>query len=159
MNVKIRPASPGEREHLARIGLLAWRKGIGPLVTREVVTRIVANNPFPPFLAEQGPNVRVAVLGGQIAGFGAREFSDDLISDIWVDPAMEGRGVGSALIGSLETEISKSGFDTAKIEVAAGNLRALNLYRHLGFKIIWQKRMFDPGLGVSLEKIMLSKKL
>ncbi|TDR31097.1 hypothetical protein DES43_1361 [Aquamicrobium defluvii] len=76
---------------------------------------------------------------------GAREHSDDTISDIWVAPELEGRGAGSALL--------------AEMEVAADNGRALRLYLAKGYDPVWRKVRTDPILQVPLEKIGMQKPL
>ncbi|MCA1404792.1 GNAT family N-acetyltransferase [Ensifer sp. IC3342] len=155
----IRAAMPHELEALAQIGLSAWRKGIKPLVPVHVAVKIELSNPFLPFLQELGSRVMVAEIDGELAGLGACEHADDTISDIWVAPALEGRGAGSALIGALETQIADRGYTDARIHVAAANERALQLYQHLGYRVLWRKVAFDPILETDLEKIHLSKTL
>lgn len=155
----IRSAMPHELEALAQIGVSAWCKGIKPLVPAPVAAKIERSNPFLPFLQELGSRVLVAEIDGEPAGLGACEHADDTISDIWVAPAFEGRGAGSALIKALETQISGRGYTKARIHVAAANERALQLYQHLGYRVLWRKLAFDPILETDLEKVGLSKAL
>lgn len=155
----IRPALPQEKDTLAEIGLSAWLKGIRPLVSAQVGAKIGASNPFLPFLQELGTRVLVAEIDGKPAGLGACERDDDTISDVWVAPAFEGRGVGSAVIGRLEADIAGRGYAEAHIHVAAANERALRLYRHLGYRELWREVLYDPILESNLEKIGLSKPL
>ncbi|WP_324251987.1 GNAT family N-acetyltransferase [Roseibium aggregatum] len=101
----------------------------------------------------------VGTISGEPAGIGACEHAEDTISDIWVAPAFEGLGVGTALVRSLETEILNRGHPVAYIQVAALNSRAFNLYRHLGYREEWRQMSFDPILKVEMEKVGLSKQL
>lgn len=155
----VRAALPQEADVLAQIGLAAWRKGIKPLVPAHVSAATEQKNPFLPFVREPGPRILVAEVDGEPAGLGAREHDDDVISDIWVAPAFERRGAGSALIKALEAQIAERGYGQAAIQVAARNERALQLYRHLGYRVLWRKVAFDPILQTELEKIGLSKAL
>lgn len=157
--VAIRNASANEVPALAAIGLAAWCKGIKPLVPTTTADAIERQNPFLPFLEEMGDKVLVAVIDGRTAGIGACEHSDDYISDIWVSPEFEGRGVASALVRALESEILSRGYAAARIHVAAANKRALGLYEHLGYSRIVQEVAYDPILQISLEKIGLTKSL
>ncbi|WP_342585791.1 GNAT family N-acetyltransferase [Sinorhizobium alkalisoli] len=111
------------------------------------------------FCKNWGPRVVVAEIGGAAAGIGACECNDNTISDIWIAPAFEGRGAGSALIGALEAQIAGRGYAEAHIQVAVRNERALQLYRHLGYRETWRKVLFDPILETDLEKVGLSKLL
>lgn len=158
-DVLIRVARPEETEPLARIGLEAWLRGIAPIVPKDVRQKIVSDNPFLPFLKTLGPAVIVATIDGAPVGIDACEHADNTISDIWVSPAFEGRGIGSALVRALETEILGRKYKTANIQVAALNTRAFCLYRHLGYREEWRQVTFDPILNVELEKIGLSKRL
>ncbi len=158
--VTVRPARPSELRELADIGLAAWKKGITPLVSAEVAARIEKNNPFIPFLREQGANVLVAeTKGGALAGIGASEHADNHISDIWVAPVHEGKGIGSALVKALEEQFRKRGFSEATIRVAADNRRALGLYLNLGYSETWRGFAHDPILDVTLESVALAKPL
>jgi ribosomal-protein-alanine N-acetyltransferase len=101
----------------------------------------------------------VAEVQGRAAAIGACEDADDCISDIWVAPAFEGQGAGSALIRALEVQILSRGYTEARIQVAAANARALGLYRHLGYRQLWRRIVSDPVLGTQLEKIGLARRL
>jgi len=151
--IRVRAARPEDIEALAEIGLAAWKEAIKPLVAADVAKRIENNNPFLPFLRDQGARVLVAELDGALVGLGASEHGDNNISDIWISPLHEGKGAGSALITALEQVISDRGFADVTIQVAAANKRALSLYRHLGYVEQWRREELDPILGVSFEKV------
>ncbi|TDW20777.1 ribosomal-protein-alanine N-acetyltransferase [Rhizobium azibense] len=157
--IEVRPAKSEELQELARIGLASLRKGILPLVTAEVALRIEKDNPFIPFLNEQGRNILVAEADGALAGLGASEYRDNHISDIWVAPEHEGKGVGSALMEALEDQFRAQGFSEATIRVSADSKRALGLYLHLGYHETWRGFDHDPILNTSLEKVALIKLL
>ncbi|ACP22983.1 acetyltransferase (plasmid) [Sinorhizobium fredii NGR234] len=157
--IVIRPARPDEVDALAHIGLAAWRKGIKPLVPAEIALAIEKDNPFVPFLRQIGSSIVVAEIEGQAGGIGACEHADDTISDIWVAPPFEGRGAGSALIRALEAQVLDRGYSEARIEVAAANERALELYGRLGYRPLWRKVVLDPVLRTDLEKIGLVRRL
>lgn len=157
--LKVRPANSEELQELAGIGLASWRKGILPLIAADVVSRIEKDNPFIPFLEEHGENILVAEADGVLAGLGAAEHGDNHISDIWVAPQHEGKGVGSALIAALEERFRSNGFTEATIRVSANNTRALGLYLHLGYRETWRGFDHDPILDVTLEKVALAKSI
>lgn len=136
--IHVRPARPYEIGELGEIGLKSWKRGILPLVPSEVVARVEKENPFIPFLVAQGSKILVAECDGGLAGLGASEKSDNHISDIWVSPEHEGKGVGSALIRALEDDFRARGYKEATIRVSADNERALGLYLHLGYVEQWR---------------------
>ncbi|WP_244310558.1 GNAT family N-acetyltransferase [Pseudovibrio ascidiaceicola] len=101
----IRPAKATEVDLLAAIGLDAWRKGIKPLLPAFCAEDVETNNPFQPFVHAYTEHILVAQLGDNIAGFAAREFNDNRITDLWVCPLFEGKGVATTLLMALEAEI------------------------------------------------------
>ncbi|WP_337267661.1 GNAT family N-acetyltransferase [Oryzifoliimicrobium ureilyticus] len=158
-DIQIRPARRDEIETLADLGLSSWINGIKPFVLPSVTAKIMADNPFISFIAAMGPRVKVATVDHEAAGIAACEHDDGKISDLWVSPHFECRGVGRALLLYLEGELAAAGFPSADIEVAAANARAYRLYQHLGYVEIWRATKFDPNLAIALEKIGLRKDL
>jgi ribosomal-protein-alanine N-acetyltransferase len=159
MAVEVRPAKPSDADTLAQVGLEAWLKGIGPHVPSSVREQVKHENPFIPFIASMGAAIVVAVVDGQIAGLGACEHKDDLISDVWVAPSFEGRGAGSALVRALEAEIRGRGYRRARLEVLTENARASGLYAHMGYRPEWRAVRHDTILKLDLDKIGMSKLL
>lgn len=157
--IAIRPALKSEIPSLAEIGLAAWCRGIQPLVPSSTAAKIVTANPFLPFLRDMLEQVLVGEVDGEPAGLGACEHGDNLITDIWVAPAFEGLGVGSALIRALEDRIAARGYKEAHISVAAENERARKLYAHIGYRENRRTVQFDPILETSLEKIEMIKQI
>ncbi|MCP4385531.1 MAG: GNAT family N-acetyltransferase [Hyphomicrobiales bacterium] len=157
--IEIRAALPDEIHKLSRIGLASWDRGIGPLVPADVRGRFAAQNPFAPFLQRLGPRVSVALVDAKLAGLAASEHDDDHISDVWVAPEYEGRGVGRVLIAALETAICKRGHDDAWINVLTENQRAIRLYRFLGYQTIRNGLRFDPDLEAEVDVTTLRKRL
>ena len=130
--IRIRPARMAELDRLAGIGLAAWERGIAPLVPTQ---------------------------DDEPAGIAARDGAGDYISDLWVAPGREGRGVGSALLAALEAAIAQAGHGTARLEVLTANARALALYRRRGYRPVWEAFKRDLTLGIELHKTGLAKSL
>ncbi|WP_316862293.1 GNAT family N-acetyltransferase [uncultured Cohaesibacter sp.] len=157
--ILVRPARSDDIPALAELGLRAWHQGIGPLVSQAIIDRFERCNPFFPFLEQQGAGILVGELNGIVAGLGASETSDNSISDLWVSPEHEGKGVGTALLHALEDSIRTKGFEASRLSVAVGNVRAHDLYVHLGYSEVWRGERYDPILDRMLEKIDLEKPL
>lgn len=81
------------------------------------------------------------------------------ITDLWVDPEHQGRGVGSALLQALENEIDAAGFETAEIETHARNHRAIDLYKRTGYVVRALSVKYSASLDCDIEKIELTKVL
>lgn len=157
--IVVRPAVPEEVKALAALGLASWDRGIGPLVPSAVRAEWLTTNPFLPFLQEQGSDVLVAQAEGVVIGIGAWEKDVGHITDLWIVPAHEGRGAGSALLAALETEIACAGFEEATLEVHTFNDRALRLYLHRGYRVLWQGEKLDRLTNIVLDKTRMAKAL
>jgi [ribosomal protein S18]-alanine N-acetyltransferase len=111
-------------------------------------------------------DVVVCILDGEVVGWGARDRYDDTeaddldyISDLWVSPDTQGRGIGSALLNELMDRMRAEGLKRARIEVAQANLRALDLYVRQGFRETWRGVKMSETLGLPLPRILLERPL
>jgi len=111
-------------------------------------------------------DVVVCILDGEVVGWGARDRYDDTeaddldyISDLWVSPDTQGRGIGSALLNELMDRMRAEGLKRARIEVAQANLRALDLYVRQGFRETWRGVKMSETLGLPLQRILLERPL
>lgn len=112
-------------------------------------------------------DVVVCVADGSVVGWGARDNYEapgagaplDYISDLWVSPDEQGRGVGSAILTELIDRMRAEGLGRARIEVAQANLRAIDLYVRQGFRETWRGVKMSETLGLPLPRILLEKPL
>jgi ribosomal-protein-alanine N-acetyltransferase len=112
-------------------------------------------------------DVVVCVVDGVVVGWGARDnYEDpgcgtvlDYISDLWVDPGTQGRGIGSALLNALMDRMRADRLERARIEVAQANLRAIDLYVRQGFRETWRGVKMSETLGLPLPRILLERPL
>ncbi len=154
--VTIRPARLSDAAQIGAVGHAAWLKGIGVHVGPAAHRRIDAMT-FEAFARESWAQILVADWDSRVVGFAGTEGGDNYISDLWVSPDFEGRGIGARLVAALERLIADRGYDSAEIEVLTANGRALRLYQRLGYKIVWQGHRQDAVLAVELHKTLLSK--
>lgn len=112
-------------------------------------------------------DVVVCVVDGAVVGWGARDNYEepgagtelDYISDLWVSPDAQGRGIGSALLGELFERMRGDRLSRARIEVAQANLRAIDLYVRQGFRETWRGVKMSETLGLPLPRILLERPL
>ena len=110
-------------------------------------------------------DVVVCVVDGAVVGWGARDNYEragaggalDYISDLWVDPDTQGRGIGSAILNELMDRMRAEGHKRARIEVAQANLRAIDLYVRQGFRETWRGVKMSETLGLPLPRILLER--
>ncbi|OHV76427.1 N-acetyltransferase [Rhizobium sp. LCM 4573] len=145
---------------VGEVGFAAWKSsgdGEASFENPDVIEAI--RRAFFDYPAAAKGDVAIAEFGGRVVGWGAREDDPDYISDIWVDPAFQGRGVGSALVRHFLERVAIEGFSVAKIHTRASNSSAIRLYERRGFKIVWRGREYSTSMGVELEKVHLEKRL
>ncbi|MGY5882961.1 N-acetyltransferase family protein [Modestobacter lacusdianchii] len=78
----------------------------------------------------------VAELDGAVVGFLA--FADEELTWMYVHPAHQGRGVGTALVGHLFAHAEAAGVDRVELTVLDGN-PARRLYERSGFTLVETK--------------------
>ncbi len=158
MMTEIREPLTVEASALASVAYAAWEKSIGPLVS-ESARAGISELDFADFIRENPDQVLAAFVDGVAMGCVATEYGDNYISDLWVDPVHEGKGIGSALLDAMTDVIRSRGFDTVTIEVLTDNTRALDLYRRLGYVTAWQGMRPDGHLREPVNKTGMVKAL
>ena len=138
----IRPARPQDYPALAglsprlAIGVAPWRDPAKvATAAREWIESSLAS------AGEQGHAVLVALLDGQVAGMvslAEREHFtgevDAYVGELVVDRAMEGRGVGRALMAAAEQWAAVQGLPRVTLETGARNHRARHFYEDAGYQ-------------------------
>jgi GNAT superfamily N-acetyltransferase len=137
--VKIRRARDGEAEEISNL-------------VRDVVAEkyghLLDEMPPVPDDAATWMGSWVAEAGSAIAGVGLA--TDDCIDDLWLRTPYRRRGIGAALLASLERQIAENGHSTARLRVVGQNEGALRFYQSHGWQIIgrypherWRFEMVD----------------
>lgn len=75
----------------------------------------------------------VAEEAGEVVGFACGNHQTGLVWALFVDPAYEGRGLGRALLDSLEDRLREAGLVQAHLNTGA-NTRAERFYREHGWR-------------------------
>lgn len=154
----IRHARAGDVDRLTAIGLAAWQSAIAGLADGERMRR-VAEASFFRFLSDHWLSVVLIEAEGGIRGWAAREDFDNAISDLWIEPAVQGRGLGAVLLGEIERRVVADGFDVATTKTHARNDRAVTFFRNRGYGVSWLSTAYAPQLDSDVEFIGLSKVL
>ena len=157
-SIDIRRARPGEGKALGAIGFAAWAASEFAVHDAGRVDRPALLADFEILGTEHPETILVAEMEGQVAGWGARD-GNQCISDLWVAPAFQGRGVGSALLAALEAEIAALGYSQTELETLAANSRAIGFYERHGFVVAWRGQKFSSSLGYAIDKVGLNKSL
>ena len=156
--IVIRHARQNETGLLAAIGLRAWAKAIAGLADAAAM-RVAAERAFVDFLAKHWLSVLLIEEENRICGWAAREDLDSTISDLWIDPGAQGRGLGKALLADMEQRMAAEGFDVANARTHAQNASAVAFFQGAGYRVKWLSTAYSQKLDRDMEFIGLSKQL
>ncbi|WP_313140030.1 GNAT family N-acetyltransferase [Rhizobium croatiense] len=151
---------PADHEAVGAIGFAAWAAGEAfEDCYRDTHVIAKVQQEFAAFPDETKGEIFVAELAGVIVGWGAREGERNYVSDLWVHPDCQGKGVGRALLLHLCELMATEGLATVRLETHARNERAIRLYERCGFSTIWHGVEFSKSMGVPLEMVHMEKPL
>lgn len=88
----------------------------------------------------------VAILGGQIVGYGGLWLVIDEahVTTIAVVPEQQRQGIGRRLMIDLLLRAKQAGMLCSTLEVRAGNAAAIHLYEQLGFLVTARRKGYYP---------------
>lgn len=146
-DVEIHLAVPADAEEIAQLSRvaieydLAWR-----WTPRRVLLR----------QQDASTNVVVARELRSLAGFGIMEYGDDRahLLLLAVSSSKRRSGIGSALLGWLESSALTAGIGVIQVEVRSGNADAQCFYRNNGFAEVARLANYYQGIesAVRMEK-------
>ena len=149
-----------DHEAVGALGFAAWAAADAfedSYRNPDVIAKV--RHEFGVFPLQTKGEIFVAELGAEIVGWAAREGEPNYVSDLWVRPDYQGRGVGRTLLLHLCALMAVEGLATARLNTHARNKGAIRLYERCGFTIIWHGIEFSQSMGVPLEKVHLEKRL
>lgn len=81
--------------------------------------------------ATDGERILVAVIAGQPVGFAALWEPDAFLHHLFVDPAFQGRGIGTLLLAHCRSHLSR----TLTLKCVTANERARRFYESRGWRV------------------------
>lgn len=156
--VHIRNAREDEVNVLTEIGLRAWAQAMGPIGGSDELQEN-AFRAFSDFVRSSWLRITVVEDDGVAAGWAARENLDDKITDFWIDPSHQRKGLGSALLTAEEEEIRHGGFDAARLETHAHNTDAVSFFEKNGYHVNWLSIAYAPKLDQDVQSVGMTKQL
>lgn len=156
--ITVRNALEEDVPILIGIGVRAWEQAVTGVAVLQV-RRDHARGAFQHFLANRWLRVTVADFDGQLSGWASREKLDDEISDLWVDPPQQRKGLGSALLAAMEAEIVGAGFEAARLQTHARNVAAVGFFQKHGYAVNWLSVDYSQRLDRNIESVGLRRQL
>ena len=156
--ITVRNALEEDVPGLIEIGVRAWEQAVTGAVDLQM-RREHARNAFQQFLANHWLRVTLAEADGVPAGWASREALDDEITDLWVDPPRQRKGLGAALLAAMEAEIVAADFEAARLQTHARNSAAVGFFQKHGYSVSWLSVDYSPRLDRDVESIGLHRQL
>lgn len=157
--VVVRRATEADIAAIAGVGSRAWASNIFSFEPELPGMRVHVEKAFEEFADASYHHVLVADADGTVLGWGARDEDNDYISDLWVEPAVQGQGIGSTLLRALKSEIAAAGYTKARISTHARNVGAIRLYQREGFEIVEQGPEWSTSLEREIDKVKMLAEL
>jgi ribosomal-protein-alanine N-acetyltransferase len=157
--VVIRRATEADIATIAAVGSRAWASNVFSFEPELPGMRAHVQKAFREFAESSFAQVLVADVDGTIVGWGARDEDNDYISDLWVDPVVQGQGIGTTLLRALKAAIAEAGYTKARISTHARNVGAIRLYQREGFDIIEQGPEWSTSLEREIDKVKMLAEL
>lgn len=154
----IRNAREDDVEIITDIGLRAWAQAMGPIGGTDELQNN-AFRAFSDFVRSSWLRITVIEDDGVVAGWAARGELDDHITDFWIDPAHQRKGLGSALLSAEEEEIRHGGFEAARLETHAHNTDAVSFFERNGYHVNWLSIAYAPKLDQDVQSVGMTKQL
>ena len=130
--VNLRPARESDLPHLIALAKRSWSSaftGCAPdEFVREWLARDFENEWYPKYRHE----MTVAEIDGVVVGL--VQPTKDEINGLWVDPAAQSQGVGTALLSHGEKEIAAAGYDRCWLSCSSFNPKAQRFYLARGYQ-------------------------
>ncbi len=157
--VVIRQATEADIAAIAAVGSRAWASNVFSFEPELPGMRVHVEKTFLEFAISSFGHVLVAEVDEVVIGWGARDEDNDYISDLWVDPAVQGQGIGSSLLRALKSAIADAGYPKARIGTHARNLGAIRLYEREGFVIVEAGPEWSTSLEREIDKVKMVAEL
>ena len=139
----LRPAYEGDVPGLIELARRSWLSGFAASAPAEFVRGWLARDFEREWYPRHWRSMTVAEVGGVVLGV-VQPMRDE-INGLWVDPAAQGRGVGTALLRHGEGAIAAAGYGRAWLSCSGFNPKAQRFYLARGYREAGRETMERAG--------------
>lgn len=151
-------------EAVSALARIVWQATYPALISQAQIDAMLADRYAPGRMREQLDDPRqtwrVARQAGEIVGFAHAylEDSDCKLDKLYVHPDRQRRGIGAALLATVEAWARTQHAARLWLQVNRGNAQAIRAYEKYGFRIV-ESRVFDIGDGFVMDDHVMEKRL
>jgi ribosomal-protein-alanine N-acetyltransferase len=142
--VRVRHGREGDVDAFVRIWQAIWRDGFAEMLAIDVDDSRFVMGMAHAALIPIARDIIVATLSGRVVGFVYRNLA--MIDDLWVDPQVQGRGVGRLLLRRALATIAADGYRTASLDCLEANIRARQFYERQGWRPVFRYAPWSSSL-------------
>jgi ribosomal protein S18 acetylase RimI-like enzyme len=128
----LRPAREADLPGLIALARRSWAGGFADSAPAELVREWLARDFEAGWYPRYWPDMTVAEADGVLLGL-VQPMKDE-INGLWVDPAAQGRGVGTALLSHGEGRIAAAGYGRVWLSCSGFNPKAVRFYTARGYR-------------------------
>lgn len=147
MNLRFCQATPDDIDEIARLDSRAFEF---PWTQEDFLGSLKFGHSF--LLLKDGQTLLGVAVYMQI-------FEQSELLTIAVDPKHQGKGYGKLLLNEVIARLAANRAEILFLEVRVSNLRALSLYKGLGFKEISRRKGYYPSHDGREDAIVMQKDL
>jgi len=151
----IRPATAEDAPAVAALVREAWVAANHNLLPGDTMAKVAHSNQLAGFVAGEWQSVRVAEIDGEVVGAVGINPAG-VIWMLYVAPAYQGCGVGSALYDDAIGAMKRAGSRKAMLEVLASNENAVAFYRARGWVPEGRRTEHIPGFRFTAVRMGLA---
>ena len=161
---KLTPLTPAHFDTVAKLAREIWLAHYTAIISREQIEYMLG----PRFSAENlgkyvGAHDRwmyVLEVDGAPSGYLSYALSgkprEIKLEQLYLLPALHGRGIGKYMMGVVEKHARELGCDTLMLTVNKRNEKAAGVYRASGFRVR-EEAVFDIGNGYVMDDYVMEK--
>jgi GNAT superfamily N-acetyltransferase len=152
----LRPAREGDVPALVELARRSWLSAFAGTAPAAFVRDRLAREFERDWYPRYWPDMTVAEDGGVLLGV-VQPMGDE-VNGLWVDPAAQGRGLGTALLRHAERQIAAAGHGRAWLTCSGFNRGAVRFYLARGYREVGRETK-DRGGGVVEELLTFERRL
>lgn len=149
--VRIRCGTEADVDDFIRIWQAIWRHSFAQILSLEPNDSRFLMGMTHAQLIPIARGTIVATSADRIVGFAYRNLA--MIEDLWVDPPVQGQGIGRVLLGSTVDAIACDGYRTANLSCLEGNTRARQFYEREQWRPAFRFATWSESLQRQIPRI------
>jgi ribosomal-protein-alanine N-acetyltransferase len=149
--VRIRRGTEADVDDFVHIWQAIWRHSFAQILAVEPTdSRFLMGMTHAQFISI-ARDVIVATRADRVVGFAYRNLA--MIEDLWVDPAVQGHGIGRRLLSSAIHAIAADGYRTAGLDCLEANMRARRFYEREQWRPAFRYTTWSESLQRQIPRI------